>query len=349
MITIIDVAKYAGVSKSTVSLVLNKSPLVKASTREKVLRAMDDLHYVPNSNARGLSAKSTYCLGIVIMTEDEPTISYDFDRHTGLCSYDISSGIISALVGTEFGVIIEQFCSVANPQKLPLIVKNHRVDGVFIVGAPYDGGMLAAMDEIGFPYVLVGVNSYEPGVDSVRADPGEGARLGYEYLYGEGYRDILLLNCPKLFRSAKVRVDAVTEAAKDHGIDFTEKDIVYIEKNNGKSSYDAFSAYWRSGARPEAVLAANGQIALGAMRFLYENNVRIPDDISFVSYEDSSISGNSIPGLTTVNIHKELMGEKAAQCLLNRLKNPNASPCVIDVPAELVIRESVKRKKTEVG
>lgn len=341
-VTIFDVARLAGVSKSTVSLVLNNSPLVKDQTRVRVEQAIKALHYVPNNNARGLRPKATNCLGIVIMAEDAPDIRYDFDQHTGLCSYNISTGIMSALVDTDYGAIIERFCSVQNPGELPNIVQKKRVDGVFIVGSPYDKGMIERLKEIRMPFVVVGVDSYEEGVDSVRSDPGEGVEIGLRYLYDTGHKKICFINCPQTFHSARVREDALERITAELGISIPGDWLFSCDQNNGKSAYEKFKTFWEAGNRPDALLAANGYLAMGVMRYLYEQNVRMPDDISIMAYEDSSISGYATPALTTVNIHKEHMGEIAAHCLLRRMLHPDLAPGEYIVPADIVIRDSVR-------
>lgn len=342
MPTIFDVAKYAGVSKSTVSLVLNNSPVVKEESRAKVQEAIEALNYVPNNNARGLSTRTTNCLGIVIMSEKSPMISYDFDQHTGICSYNISTGIMSALMDTKYGTIMEQFCSIDNPGELPRVVQNKRVDGIFIVGFPYDMGMIKKLVDMKFPFVLVGVGSLEAGIDSVRADPGDGVRLGFKHLVDTGHRNICFVNCPQTFRSSYVRYDALQAVSQETGVEIKPDWVLDSTQNNGKGAYDTFKTFWEAGNRPDAVLTANGHLALGAMRYLYEQNVRVPEDISIVAYEDSSISGYATPALTTVNIHKEQMGAIAARCLLDRLQNPNKDVEAIIVPADLVIRDSVR-------
>ncbi|MBR4082601.1 MAG: helix-turn-helix domain-containing protein [Clostridia bacterium] len=126
MATIDDVARRAGVSRSTVSLVINHSPLVKEKTRKLVEDVIAEIHYVPNNNARGLSAQVTNNLGVVFMQDYLPTatqISYDNDQHIGLCSYNIFNGIMAGLAGTDYGVITERFCSIAEPDELPRFVK----------------------------------------------------------------------------------------------------------------------------------------------------------------------------------------------------------------------------------
>ena len=139
MPTIMDVARKAGVSRSTVSLVINKSPLVKAATRELVEQVIREINYVPNSNARGLSARTTNNLGVVFMQDYMPStqISYNNDQHIGICSFNISNGIMAGLAGTDYGVITERFCSIAAPDELPRMIREKRVDGLFVVGLPY--------------------------------------------------------------------------------------------------------------------------------------------------------------------------------------------------------------------
>ncbi|MBQ8082051.1 MAG: LacI family DNA-binding transcriptional regulator [Clostridia bacterium] len=341
MATIFDVAKYAGVSKSTVSLVINNSPLVAETTRRKVLQAIADIHYVPNSYARGLSANSTNCLGVAVMAEQTQEISYHFDQHVGLCSYNIMSGIHSALMENQYGMMMERFCSVDHPGEVPELVSKHRVDGVIIVGSPYDHGLIEKLRSMRFPFVMAGVDSFVEGVDCASADPGEGVRLGMDYLSEQGYREVLLLNCPRSFHSSYTRLDAYISSAARHQMRVRPEWVVNCEHNTGSSAYQRMKACWEAGIRPRAILAANGHLALGAMRYLYEQRIRVPEEVSVIGYEDSSLSGYAIPALTSVNIHKELMGQKAAELLIRRLKQPNAEPIQFIAPAELVIRNSV--------
>lgn len=222
------------------------------------------------------------------------------------------------------------------------MVKKQRVDGVFIVGSPYDMGMIKKLVEMKFPFVLVGVDSVEEGIDSVYAEPGDGVRLGFRYLVETGHRDICFVNCPKSFRSSYERIEALQGVAHELGVSVKPEWILDCEQNNGKGGYDTFKAFWEKGNHPDAILAANGYLAKGVMRFLYEQHIRIPDDISVVAYEDSAVSGYATPALTTVNIHKEQMGEIAAHCLLERIQNPDKAVEKIVVQADLVIRESVR-------
>ena len=341
MSTIYDVAKFAGVSKSTVSLVLNNSSLVKKDTADKVLAAIKALNYVPNNNAQALSSKKNYCIGIIIMADSAAPSSYDFDTHVGLCSYNITTGIMDALMDTTYGSLIERYCSVANPGELPYLIRNKRVDGALIIGSPFDSSMIEKIKAMKFPLCLVGVSSYANGVDSVRANPAEGVVMGLKYLVEKGHRKILFINSPTIYISSYVREKALYRAANEIGISINPEWVVNCSDNVGSSAYETMKKSWEEGARPDAILCANGHLALGAMRYLYEIGVRVPDDISVFGYEDSSMSGYSIPALTTINIHKEEMGRVAARCLLERIENPEKKACEIVIPADIVVRDSV--------
>ena len=195
--TIEDVARRAGVSRSTASLVINKSPLVREKTRLLVEKVIEEIHYVPNSNARALSARTTGNLGVVFMQDYLPEstqISYNNDQHVGLASFNFSNGIMAGLVGTDYGIIMERFCSVNMPDELPRIINEKRVDGVFIVGLPYSAQFIPNLKKTGLPFVLVGIGNYQDGVDSIYTDPGEGTEMAVRELLETGHRRICLLN-----------------------------------------------------------------------------------------------------------------------------------------------------------
>jgi len=347
MITIRDVAKRAGVSRSTVSLVLNNSPLVKEETRQLVLKVIEEMNYVPNNNARGLSSKNTNNLGIIIMTEQAITTAvssgYEFNSHTGLTSHNISAGIMSRLADTGYGVAVEYFCSVQEPDDLPMLIKSKRVDGVFIVGSPYSPKLIENLKKRNIPFVMVGINSYEEGIDSIMADPGVGITISMDYLYKKGHRSPCLVNCPRAYRSYYTRKDAFEKAVHKMRLE-NSCWLLECKSNDGESGYKTFSKFWEEGNRPDCIIAANANIALGIMRYLYEQKIRIPDDISIIAYEDSMMCSYATPALTSVNVQKELMGQKAAECLLARIKDPEKKPEKIIIPPYFVRRDSVANR-----
>lgn len=346
MATINDVAKRAGVSRSTVSLVINKSPLVKEATRQLVERVIAEMNYVPNSNARGLSARVTNNIGVIFMQDYllGTHISYDNDQHIGLCSYNISNGIMAGLEGTYYGVITERFCSVAEPEELPRVIREKRVDGAVIVGTPYSAQFVDNMKKTGIPFVIAGVGSREESVDSIYTDPGEGTEMAALQLLETGHKKICLLNCATRLHSHEWRRQGFLRAMESRGMEPMESWNIYADRNNGKSAREAFQKFWEAGNRPDGIVTANGQSATGIMAYLYEIGVRVPDDISIISYEDSSICGYAAPALTSVNIRKEELGIAAAKCLIERIRNPEKEIESTVIHPYMVYRDSVKER-----
>jgi DNA-binding LacI/PurR family transcriptional regulator len=342
MPTIIDVARRAGVSKSTVSLVINKSPYVKDETRQKIEQAIIDLDYAPNQNARGLVQRTTKSFGIIIAIEERYYNTYEFSFETGQYSYNITNGIPNGLQETDYGLLTERFCANEDGVEIPKLIQGKRVDGIFLVGGLFKASLIDELIARGLPAVAVG--RYYDKIDSISVDVAQGVYRGVSHLFEAGHKDICYINSPKIYSSSKERLNGLRRAAAEHGCKIRDDCIVHCESNTGKGGYLAFKSLWESGARPGAIATANEPIALGIMRYLYEQNIRIPDDISLVAYEASVLGGYSAPAITSVNINKEKMGEIAAQILLRRMKDPDMEKQSIVVQPELLIRNSVKEK-----
>jgi LacI family transcriptional regulator/LacI family purine nucleotide synthesis repressor len=340
MITIRDVAKIAGVSRSTVSLVLNNSLLVKEKTREKVLETIRQIDYVPNNSARSLSSKMMYSLGIIILVEDVPYKTYEFNYETGIFSHDVTSGISGFLAGSEYNLVIERFCYQAAKGDLPTLIKTRRVDGAFIVGGLYEKSFIDQMLARNIPFVVVGGHT-ETKVDSVSPDPGKGAYIAAMRLVETGHKKICLINAPVIYRSSYQRQNAFEQAKADSG-DTVNWTMVHCPHNTGEGGYLAARALLESGGKPDGIVTANAVIAMGALRYLYEKRIRVPDDVSIIAYEDSILCGYSYPAMSAVNMRKEYMGEEAARYLLERIKNPDKKISALVAEPYFVSRDSVR-------
>lgn len=338
-----DVARTAGVSRSTVSLVLNKSPLVKEETREKVEQVIRELDYVPNYSARSLTNRKMNSIGIIIITADAPDDNdYEYTREVGLFADDITRGIINGLSDTDYSMVIERFCAGAAAQgEIPKLIKSRRVDGALIVGSLYSNEFIERIAGCGVKLVTV-AGQKATVVDSVVPDPSEGAYLEVKHLLETGHKNICFVNCPKVFRSNYQRIEGFGRAMSEADGRLTNSRLIDCAENTGEGGYHAFRRIWESGERPDGIVTANTAIAMGVMRYLYEQKVRVPEQVSVVSYEDSLLSGYCAPPLTTVNIQKELMGKTAAQILLKRFANPGKKIESVTIQPYLVKRMSVR-------
>lgn len=342
MVTIIDVANYAGVSKTTVSTVLNNGPHVKPETRKRVEEAVQALGYVCNNNARGLRKKETRCLGVIIAIESKKIQTYEYHYETGQFSYGVSNGIVDGLIGTDYGLLTERYCPSESNGELPQLIKNARVDGVILVGGLFTYDILQKIHQTGVP--AVGVGRFFESIDCVFADVVHAMYLQTRELLQTGHRHLALINCPRSYVSSQDRLLGWNQALGEYNRESLETWQTYCPTNTGEGGYLAMKQLWEQGVRPDGIVTANEPIALGAMRFLYEKGVRIPEDISITSYEASVLGGYSSPPLTSINIHKEQMGGIAAQMLLNRIENPDTPVAQHIIEPELLIRASVVKK-----
>lgn len=348
MVTIWDVARAAGVSKSTVSLVVNGSPLVKKETREKVQAVIKAMRYVPNYNARSLIKKSNNCIGIVHALRNNRTLKQAYEWNYGLeqFSRDIEDGIFESIMaidsGSDLSVVKEHFYFSSNAAEIPRILQNHRVDGAILLGdvANSDVRRIKAVTET--PLVLVTSPLDTAGVDTVFHDPLAGSYLAVREFIRTGHRHICLLNCPQNLRVWPERVEGTRKAAAEFRYPLEEELLLSAEQATAESAYKVFSKLLDAGRMPDAVLTANGEMALGVLRCLYERRLRVPDDLSMICYEDSGLCGNVSPALSAINIQKELIGRTALGFLLDRINAPELPARSVVIEPHLTRRASVR-------
>lgn len=342
-ITIYDVAKEAGVSKSTVSLVINNNKIVKPETQRKVHEAIDALGYVPNFSARSLTTQKTHILGVLILTEDLVRKSYNFDASAEVFPYDVFAGMPRGLVGTNYSLISERFCIPEENDALPEILKSKRVDGVLLVGAQFKEAFAEKIKKCGLPIVVIG-RAHEM-FDSITADTSKGAYIAAEHLVAMGHKRICYVNCPPCFSTNLPRYEGFHSAVAAYRSDILEYWSVDAEHNTGLGGYNAIKAVYESGSRPDGVITANDSIALGILRYFYEQKISVPEDVSIISFEDSVLSGYATPALSTVNINKEEMGKEACEIMIKRLDQPRMRRVKLVLPVNLVLRDSIKDRR----
>lgn len=337
--TILDVAKEAGVSKSTVSLVLNDSPKVKLETRYAVQQAIHKLGYVPNQAARELTTKHKHILGLVFVVNNPYESRYSFETNSDTFTQDVSTGIYAELAEHEYGLLSERFILNSPSLELPFLLKNNRVDGLFIVGGFFDPRIMQYVREKNLPAVVVGTTHDE--LDYVTPDIRAAAYLGTKHLIDAGHRDIALLSGFLRVSSTGVKIQGYRQALEDAGLAF-RPEWVRTPEFTGVGGYEAMKDLWNSGIHPTAVFAGYDGIAIGVMRFLHEQGIRVPDDVSIVGYEDSILSTYSIPPMTTIRIHKEKLGQEACKILINRITHPKSQRVRLTIQCDLIERSSVK-------
>ncbi len=342
-VTIIDVAKRSGVSKTTVSAVLCGKSGIKKETRERVMEAIEELHYVPNFNARNFVRRRTNILGALVLSTDAGRPNYEFSRGTGIYSKNVVDGIIERLAGTDYGLITEPYDPMSG--KLPQMVRDSRIDGLFVIGSIHKNMELSEIiGDRHIPIVLLGTT--DPRYDSLRVDIPCSVYTAVKRLTDGGHRKIGLVNCSRQFASSAERFSGYEQALTEAGIAVDDRYVVYGDANTGLAGMRAAEELFSRGVTPDGLVCANVSITMGVMRCLYERRMRVPDDISVIGHEDSVVYGYASPAITAVNIRKEEMGSHGADIMLRRIAGDTGDfPVSCKVEPYLVERESVAQLK----
>lgn len=344
MATIYDIARYVGVSKSTVSSVLNKDPRVKEETRARVEDAIRELGYVRNSSAVSLSKQITKTIGIVNAVDSIRVAPYEAENEVGRYTMDVRNSIFDRLADTEYSVITERCCFPGSEGIVPQVVKSGRVDGVILICSQFETDVINQIRAHGVP--VVGIGAAFDGVDMVSPDYCGGTYQATRELIRSGCRNIVLLNAPERYKeeATATRREGWNRAIQEHQGNDIQYQEVYTQTISGGGGYLAMKELWESGVRPDGVTTANETIALGAMRYLTELGVKVPDDVSVIAFDASDLGACAMTPVTAVDIRKQKIGAKAVELLLKRLENPNAPLEKHVIESTLLPRASVRER-----
>lgn len=337
-VTIKDVAKAVGVSVSTVSLVLNDSELVKMETRYKVLQKMKEMNYIPNQYARSLVTKRKNVIGLTWMTYNDSTDWFSFRGHADTYLTEMLPSIEKEVNLSNYSILLEHYSINNTKEALPSIMRDEKVDGMLIIGGIVNDTVLQSIKNSNLPTVLIG--SRHEDFDYVDTDPTLGVYKATKYLLEHGHKDIVFINTLGLSQSSERKLLGFQKAMEEFGVPIKEG-WVGESDYSGQSAYNEMKRMWEDGIRPTAVLGGYDCITLGALRFLYSQGLRCPEDISAIGFEDNILAEYSNPPLTTIRVFKKKLGLEACNVLFNRIRKPNAKKVRLIIEPELEIRESV--------
>ncbi|HJT24228.1 MAG TPA: LacI family DNA-binding transcriptional regulator [bacterium] len=346
-VTIYDVAEKAGVSISTVSRVLNNNPNVLEDTRQKVLKAIDDLQFKPNPIARGLVVKQTNLIE-VFFSWAGPVFSmegYQFNLQSAWY-VGLLNGINDVVQEKQYGLLINTISGVFDPQEVYRKVSSKAVDGVLLV-SPYleEKDVLRMMNQR-IPMVLIGYRTNDPGVDFVDSDNKGAAVQMVDYLVGLGHKKIACIaGQVKTSRNAADRLEGFKEACLKHGLALADD---YIAEGDflKPSGAQAMRKLMALADRPTAVFASNDLMGLGAWDAAEEMGLTVGKDVALVGFDDITESNAPPYSLTTVRQDYRTMSVEATRMLIDKIGHPdNWKPKQVLVPTQLVVRQSSGSQK----
>lgn len=324
------IAKLSGVSRSTVSRVINNDPNVKSSTRERVLTIVRQSNFHPNAAARSLAAGRTRVLGLVIPQGvstlfAEPYFSLVIQGVSTACN-SLDHSVMLWLAEPEF-----------ERRTINQIIAGGMIDGIIISSAVKNDPVISALAQSDVPFILIGRQVDQPNVSYVDVDNFSGAHEVVTHLLCQGYRRVAAITGPLNTIAATDRRDGYLEALKDRQVAFDPALVVEGDFTEG-SGYAAVQRLLPY--NPEAIFAASDIMAIGALRALREAGLRVPDDVALVGYDDIPIAAHMEPPLTTMRQPIYRLGITAAETLIDMVGHTAAHPRRMVLPTELVIRES---------
>nr|WP_201468633.1 LacI family DNA-binding transcriptional regulator [Microbacterium hydrocarbonoxydans] len=325
--TIEEVASAAGVSRSTVSRVVNGSTAVSPEALVAVQRAIEDLSYVPNRAARSLASKQTHAIALIV---PEDTTRFFGDPFFA----EIVAGITGALRRSDY--LLNLLIASDDPgDKMTSFVRNGGVDGALIVSHHTSDAFIDRVADA-VPVVWGGrPTRFRDGDYVVDVDNVAGARTATTHLIERGRRRIATIGGPVTMVSSVDRVQGFRSALADAGLTpFAEEAGDYSEE----SGADAARRILATG-RPDAIFVASDLMARGALTALRSAGIRVPEDIAIVGFDDSSVAVSTDPQLTTMRQPMYAQGEAMAGVLLSRLAGRDPAHQTI-LPTELVVRAS---------
>jgi DNA-binding LacI/PurR family transcriptional regulator len=334
-VTIKDVAKAAGVNPSTVSRVIAGNPKISPETCAKVIRAMKDLHYHPNITARNLVNCKSQTLGIVMPRASEDVFFDPFFP-------EIVRGVCDVAKNAEYDILVAVGNSEEEERASVLkMVHGHRVDGVILLVSRVDDSLGEYLHKHKFPAAIIGRPLYPWDICWADNDNIEAAYNATKYLLEHGHRKIACIINSFEFVYSLDRLEGYKKAFAERGIPFN-RDLVGEAGATREGGYKAMGRLLEIQPDITAVLAIDDLVAFGAMLRVKENDLAIPDQISFIGFNNSPVSLFTNPPLTTVDIHIYQLGFRVAELLIEKIQQP-AKPAGWEyVTADLVVRNSCR-------
>ena len=333
-VTIKDVAMRADVAPSTVSRVISDSPLISGKTKSKVRKVMDEMGYHLNYNAQMLALQSTKTIGIVMKNSTKESMHNSFFPEvirgiSALCSkYDFSISLTTGESEEEIFIDVVK------------MVRGKRVDGMIVLYSKKKDKVVPYLIESGIPFVVIGKPLIETSkVMFVDNDNVQAAKEATDYLLNLGHEKISFIGEDELFEVVEARLSGFNQAMRGKGLDVPTEYIKNMELDIDQGK-QIVAELTKLAEPPTAYVVQNDLNALIILTALSEMNIKVPDDVSMISFNNSMISKVSNPPLTTVDTQIYQLGYEAASCLIELVKDPTKFKKSVIIPTIILERKS---------
>jgi LacI family transcriptional regulator len=331
--TINDIARLTGVSKKTVSRVINGSELVHPETRDKVQALMQELGYTPDPQARGLAFRHSFLIGMVY---DNPTAQY---------IVNMQYGALDALRGSGFELVVHPCDSKRSDyiEGIRQFVRRQRLYGVVLIPRVSEDQALAlALDELGVRYARIASVPLDAADRMLLTHDRRAGGEVADYLESLGHRRFGLITGPERYRSSTERGGGFRDGLAQRGITLDATSI-YEGGYTFESGVAGAEYLLRQTPRPTAIFACNDEMAAGVYKAALRMGLSIPGDLSVVGYDDSPLASQLWPALTTIHLPVRDLGREAVRLLLKKDEaGSRPGPAAFTVSPHLVVRDSTQ-------
>jgi LacI family transcriptional regulator len=327
-ITIADVAERAGVSKTTVSRVLNGKGELDSATAARVRRVIDELGYVPSAGAVGLARGRTRIVGMLV-----PSLTWEWMG-------EVLQGVVDVVETEGYGLLLFT-CNRGDEsmRQFATQVSAKAFDGLLVIEPEGTVDYIADLYAGGLPVVLIDDRGHQPLFPSVATTNRDGGDAAARHLLRLGRRRPALITGPERFGCAQERTLGFRAAYAAAGVEL-DPGLVVDGEFTAEGGRRAVQHLVAAGARFDAVFAQNDLSAAGAIQALREADRRIPEDVALVGFDDIPLAAHTNPPLTTVHQPLRQMGEKAARMLLAHFEGAALPTEPQIIPTTLIVRGS---------
>lgn len=322
------IADLAGVSKASVSRVLNNHPSVSRDLRAAVEAVVRQQGYEPNAVARALAKRRTGSIAIIIPRPAEFAFSHPFLT-------EVMRGVGAAAEAEGYSL---QVATAAGPERLLAIQRDRSCDGILFAGIWADDPLARRFDDTVVPVVVVGRPPANLAVPFVTMDDEDGAEVATRHLLQRGRRRLAMINGPASTWSTN-RLAGFRRALAAAGLQADQATVLSGEFSLA-SGRGLMTELLARPLRPDGVFVANDTMAYGALAAARDCGARVPEDVAIVGFDNFPFSALTDPALTTVDAHMYELGLRAASLLLRTIGGAAPEPSQVTLPMTLVVRRS---------
>ncbi len=329
-VSIRDVAQRAGVSIATVSRAVNRIPTVDPELARRVWKAIDEVGYLPNTQARALVSGRSHLLGLIVSEITNPffpELVQEFENLATAQGYEVLIG------STNYDS--------ARTESLMRRLLQRNVDGVAVMTFGVEEDLVKKLVEREFPLVFVDAGPGLPNIHVLKVDYAEGIRQGVQHLAALGHRKIAFISGPLEQRSPRVRREAFLRAMTEIGIHVPAEHLVE-GTHTMEGGIAAMERLLERGDLPTAVMCSNDMTAIGALHAIYRTPLKVPQDISVVGFDDIHLAQFMLPPLTTVQMSCKSLAAAAIEALRAGIEpdHPKAKQKEWPISTQIVVRQS---------